>query len=87
MSDNLWGAGAGANEGKGIAETVAVLRATDANLIGLQKVRIEGPDCTAEACPPLGESVGPALAEALGFFYHEQAAESSALWADGILSR
>lgn len=85
MSYNLWGAGA--NEGKGIEETVAVLRAADADLIGLQEVRTEGPDCTAESCPPLGESVGPALAEALGYQYHEQAAENPALWSNAVLSR
>lgn len=85
MSYNVWGGGA--NEGKGIEETVAVLRAANADLIGLQEVRTEGPDCTAEACPPLGPSVGPALAEALGFHLHEQAAGNPALWSNAVLSR
>lgn len=85
MSYNIWGAGA--NEAKGIEETLAVLRAADADIIGLQEVRTEGETCTTESCPPLGESVGPALAAALGYHYHEQAAENPALWANAVLSR
>jgi endonuclease/exonuclease/phosphatase family metal-dependent hydrolase len=85
LSYNIWGGGA--NEGKPIDETVAVLRAAGADLIGLQEVRTEGEVCEADVCPPGGDSVGPALAEALGYFYHEQATANDALWANGILSR
>ncbi len=85
MSYNI--RGGGANGGKGIQETVAVLRAAEADLVGLQEVRTEGEPCTPESCPPLDPSVGPALAEALGFHHHEQAAENPALWSNAMLSR
>jgi exodeoxyribonuclease-3 len=85
LSFNIWGGGA--NEGKDIEETVAVLRAAEADLIGLQEASTEGPDCTAESCPPLGPSVGPALAAALGYHYHAQTAANPALWANAVLSR
>lgn len=85
MSFNVWGGGG--NEGKPVDETVAVLRAANADIIGLQETRLEGEVCTADDCPAAGPSVGPALAEALGYFYHEQTDENVALWANGILSR
>lgn len=85
MSFNIWGGGA--NAGKGVDETLAVLRAADADLIGLQEVRTEGTVCEADFCPPGEESVGPAIAAALGYHYYEQTAENPALWANGILSR
>jgi endonuclease/exonuclease/phosphatase family metal-dependent hydrolase len=85
MSYNIWGGGA--NEGKGIDETLAVIRAANPDIIGLQEVRTEGDICEADHCPPGPDSVGPALAEALGWHYHEQTEENAALWANGILSR
>lgn len=85
MSYNIWGGGA--NEGKDIADTLAVIRAAAPDIIGLQEVRTEGEVCEADACPPGDASVGPALAAALGWHYHEQTAENAALWANGILSR
>lgn len=85
MSYNVWGGGG--NEDKPIDETLAVLRAANADIIGLQETRLESEDCSAEYCPAAGPSVGPVLAEALGYFYHEQEAENEALWANGILSR
>jgi exodeoxyribonuclease-3 len=85
MSFNVWGGGA--NEGKPIDETVAAIRAAGADVVGVQETRLEGPDCTAEACPAQGPSVAAALAEALGYFVHEQTAANDALWANAILSR
>ncbi len=85
MSYNIWGGGA--NEGKGIEETLAVIRAANPDVIGLQEVRTEGETCEADYCPPGPDSVGPALAEALGWHYHEQTEENVALWANGVLSR
>jgi len=85
MSYNVWGGGA--NDGKGIDETVAVLRAANADLIGLQEVRTEGEVCEADFCPAGSVSVGPALAQALGYHYFEQTDQNPALWANGILSR
>jgi exonuclease III len=85
MSFNIWGGGA--NEEKSIDETLAVLRAADPDIIGIQETRTEGADCTADSCPPGGTSVAAALAEALGFFHYDQTAENPALWSNAILSR
>jgi exodeoxyribonuclease-3 len=85
MSFNIWGGGA--NEGKGIDDTLAVIRAANPDVIGLQEVRTEGETCEADVCPPGPDSVGPALAAALGWHYHEQTGESPALWANAVLSR
>ncbi len=57
MSFNIWGGGA--NENKPVDETVAVIKAVGADIIGVQETRLEGEDCTAESCPPRGESVVP----------------------------
>ena len=85
MSYNTWGGGA--NEGKGIEETVAAIKAARADVVGLQETRLESDPCTAENCPAVGESVAPALAKALGWYVHDQTAENGALWANAILSR
>lgn len=85
MSFNIWGGGA--NENKPVDETVAVIKAVGADIIGIQETRLEGDDCTAESCPPQGESVAPKIAAALGFHYYEQTKVNDALWANAILSR
>jgi endonuclease/exonuclease/phosphatase family metal-dependent hydrolase len=85
MSFNAWGAGA--NEGKPIDETVAAIRAAGADIVGMQETRTEGATCTAEVCPPGGESRAKAIAEALGFHYYDQTAQNDANWSNAILSR
>ena len=85
LSFNSWGAGG--NEGKGVEETVAVIRAVGADIVGLQETMLEGEDCTADACPPNGRSAARAVAEALGYHYVDQDASNEALWANAILSR
>ena len=85
MSYNIWGGGA--NEGKPIDETVAVIRAAGADIVGLQETRLEADPCTAEACPPVGPSAAKAIADALGFHVHEQTAVNDALWANAVISR
>jgi exodeoxyribonuclease-3 len=85
MTFNAWGIGA--NEDKPIDEVVAAIRAAGADIIGMQETRIEGPDCTADACPPSGDSRAKAVAEALGYHYYDQTAVNDALWANAILSR
>lgn len=85
MSFNIWGGGA--NEDKGIEETVAAIRAASPDIVGIQETRTEGPDCTAEHCPPLGTSVAGAIAAALGYHLHDQTAENAALWSNAVLSR
>jgi endonuclease/exonuclease/phosphatase family metal-dependent hydrolase len=85
MSYNIWGGGA--NEDKGIDETLAVLRAANPDIVGIQETRTEAADCTADSCPPGGTSVAAALAEAMGYYHHDQTAENVALWSNAILSR
>jgi endonuclease/exonuclease/phosphatase family metal-dependent hydrolase len=85
MSYNVWGGGA--NEEKGIDETLAVLRAANPDIVGIQETRTEGEVCEADYCPPGGTSVAAALAEAMGFYHYDQTAENVALWANAIISR
>ena len=59
MTFNVWGGGA--NEGKGIDETVAAIKAAGADVVGLQEARLESDPCTAESCPATGDSVAPAI--------------------------
>ena len=85
MSFNIYGGGA--NDGKPVDETVAAIRAAGADIVGIQETRLEGDPCTADVCPPAGDSVAKAIAEALGFHYYDQTQENAALWANAILSR
>ncbi len=85
MSFNVWGGGA--NEGKGIEETVAAIKAAGADVVGLQETRLESDPCTAEHCPAVGESVAPALAQALGWHVVDQTGDNVALWANAVISR
>lgn len=85
MTFNVWGGGA--NEGRSIADTAAVIRAAGADIVGIQETRPESPQCDADSCPPAGESIAAQLAAALGFHYHDQVATNGALWANAILSR
>lgn len=85
MSFNVWGAGV--NEGKGIEDTLAAIRAAGADVVGVQETKAEPADCSAEVCPATGESRAKALAEALGWSWHDQTAESPALWANAVISR
>jgi len=85
MTFNMWGAGA--NQGLPIDQTLAVLRAVDADIIGLQETRAEVEGCSAEWCPAAGADRGADLAEALGYFHHTQTQDNAATWANTILSR
>ncbi|MEZ5778901.1 MAG: endonuclease/exonuclease/phosphatase family protein [Paracoccaceae bacterium] len=85
MSYNIWGGGG--NEDKGVEETVAVIRAAGADIIGVQETRLEGEDCTADYCPPMGASVAKDIADALGYHYYDQTQENVALWANAVISR
>jgi endonuclease/exonuclease/phosphatase family metal-dependent hydrolase len=85
MSFNIWGGGA--NVGKTVDETVAVIRKVNPDIVGIQETMTEGDTCTADVCPPKGESVARALANALGYYYVDQTATNPALWANAILSR
>jgi hypothetical protein len=85
LSFNTWGGGL--NEGRPIDETVAVLRAADAALAGLQEMRAESSTCSATDCPPGERSVAGPLAAALGLHVHEQSGPEEVVWACAILSR
>lgn len=85
LSFNAWGAGL--NEGKPVDETLAVLRASGADVIGLQETRAESSDCAAEDCPPGGDSVAPLLGPPLGMQVYPQQGDDSVVWATAILSR
>ena len=85
MSFNIWGGGV--NEDKGVEETVAAIRASGADIVGLQETRAEPEDCTAESCAAVGPSAAQAIAEALGWQYHDQTQENEALWANAVISR
>jgi endonuclease/exonuclease/phosphatase family metal-dependent hydrolase len=85
MTFNIWGGGA--NQGKPIDETVAVIRAVNPDIIGLQETRVESDPCEAESCRPAGESVARQLAAALGYYHYDQTAGNEALWANAVISR
>jgi len=84
MSFNAWGAGS--NDDKTVADTVAVIRAVDPDIIALLEVRAEAVPCTS-VCPPAGPSRAPEIARTLGYFLYEQQQENELLWANAILSR
>ena len=85
MSYNVWGGGG--NEGKGVDETVAAIRAAGADIVGMQETRLEPDPCTATDCAATGESVAPAIAKALGWYHYDQTQENGALWANAVISR
>ncbi len=85
MSFNVWGGGA--NEKKPVDETVAVIKAVNPDIIGIQETRLESDPCTADVCPPAGDSVAAKLSAALGYHYYDQTQQNDALWANAILSR
>ncbi len=82
MSFNIWGAGG--NDAKSIDATVAVLKAAKADLVGVQETR---PERSASSGPAKAASVAADLAAALGYYYLDQASDSSAMWSHAILSR
>jgi len=85
MTYNIYGGGA--NDSKPVDETVAVIKAAGADIIGMQETRLESDPCDADNCPPTGESVAKAIADKLGVYYYDQSKTNEALWANAILSR
>lgn len=85
MTFNMWGAGA--NEGLPIDQTIAVLRAANADIIGLQESRAEGDDCIGAVCPGSGKDRSADIAAALGFHHYLQRQPSAANWFNAIISR
>lgn len=85
MVFNIWGGGA--NEGKPVDETVAAIKAANADIIALMETRLESDPCTADSCPATGDSAAPAIAAALGFNVYDQKGEGPTLWANAVISR
>ena len=86
LSFNAWGLGA--NNGRPLEESLAVLRTAEADIIGLQETRAWPEDCTVDNCAMLSEGRLRALADSLGYHYQENVKEGPALSAPGaILSR
>jgi len=85
MTFNAWGGGS--NDGTGPAQTLAAIRAADADLVGLQEVRAEGSQCSAEDCPAEGPSFASVAARVLGYHLVEQSGDADLVWAQAILSR
>jgi endonuclease/exonuclease/phosphatase family metal-dependent hydrolase len=79
--------GGGLNAGKPIDETVAVLRAADADIVGLQEMRALAPTCWRGQCPPVGPSVAVQLADEMGMHLYEQRENPRITWANAVLSR
>lgn len=79
--------GGGTEQGRPLDETVAVLRAARADIVGLQEMRALSPTCWQDDCPPIGPSVAPRLAGALGMHLYEQRHNAEATWANAVLSR
>lgn len=85
LTFNMWGAGA--NAGKSIDETVAVIKASGADIIGAQETVPEPDPCTAEVCVATDKSRAKEIAAALGFHYHEFKHNTANHWADAVFSR
>jgi exodeoxyribonuclease III len=85
MTYNIWGGGG--NEGKPVDETVAVILAAEADIVGVQETRLENEVCDADYCPAVGVSAAEAIATELGFYYYDQTAINDALWANAVISR
>jgi endonuclease/exonuclease/phosphatase family metal-dependent hydrolase len=85
MSFNAWGAGA--NDGRPVDETVAVIRHIDPDILGLQEEMGEAPVCSEAVCPASGSGRATEIARQLGYHVYLQDQENDALWANAIISR
>jgi exodeoxyribonuclease III len=85
LSFNIWGAGL--HEGRTIADTVAVLRASRADIIGLQEVYRHAPVCPAESCIHNTVSLACEIAREMGFHCHDQTGGPAVRGVDAVLSR
>ena len=85
LSFNMWGAGANAQ--KPIDETVAVIKASGADIIGAQETVPEPDPCTADVCAATDNSRAADIAKALGYYHHELKHNTENHWADAIISK
>jgi endonuclease/exonuclease/phosphatase family metal-dependent hydrolase len=82
---NMWGAGA--NDDKPIDETIAVIKAVGADIIGAQETVPEPDPCTADECQASDNSRAKDIAAALGYNYHEFKHNTDNHWADAIFTK
>lgn len=86
LTMNMWGAGANAQ--KGIEETIAVMKASGADIIAAQETVPEPNPCTAEICNAEdGKSRAAEIAKALGYNFHEFKFNTENNWADVVFSK
>jgi exodeoxyribonuclease III len=85
LSFNIWGAGQ--HNGRPLDDTIAVLRASGADVIGLQEVYRRGTSCVTQSCAEAEESLACAIARAIAFHCHEQAWEPGLHGVNAVLSR
>ena len=85
LSMNMWGAGGNAQ--KPIDETMAVMKAVNADIIAVQETVPEPDPCTADECKATDASRAKDIAAALGYNYHEFAHNTVAHWADAVISK
>jgi endonuclease/exonuclease/phosphatase family metal-dependent hydrolase len=86
LTMNMWGAGANAE--KSIDETVAVMKASGADIISAQETVPEPNPCTAETCQAEdNKSRAADIAKALGYNFHEFKHNNENHWADAVFSK
>jgi endonuclease/exonuclease/phosphatase family metal-dependent hydrolase len=85
LSFNIWGAGL--HNGRILDDTVAVLRASGADVIGLQEVFRHARTDVPAGSPAIEENIACAIARALAFHCHEQASEEGLHGLNAVLSR
>ena len=85
LSFNIWGAGL--HNGRSIDDTVAVLRTTGADIIGLQEVFHHGSGCATRSCDRSQESIACEIARKLAYYCHEQAERAELHGVNAVISR
>ncbi|MGL4634680.1 MAG: endonuclease/exonuclease/phosphatase family protein [Beijerinckiaceae bacterium] len=85
LSFNMWGAGLKA--GQSLDEIIAVLRATHADVIGLQEAYRPNQTCITESCADNNPSLACAMALALRFHCHDQKATPLLNGVNAVISR
>lgn len=87
LAMNMWGAGANAE--KPIDETVAVMKASGADIIAAVETVPEPNPCDAgiDKCQAGDQSRAADLAKALGYSFHEFKHNTETHWADAVISK
>ncbi|MGL4240769.1 MAG: endonuclease/exonuclease/phosphatase family protein, partial [Beijerinckiaceae bacterium] len=87
LTFNIWGAGL--HRGHAIEDTVAILRAADADIVGLQEAvpHRAGAGCASEACVEATGSLACAIAARLAYHCFEQPRGEGLHGVNAVLSR